>query len=91
MSIRFAPILFMIGTSVGAAPLCRDLRGLFTPCPATVTKPPQTGHAMPLPPQAAVPAAPAAGAAPSGRRPLVTHIRKLSRDSKGLYTPCPQQ
>jgi hypothetical protein len=96
MLVRFALVLAVLAAPAGAVPLCRDLKGLYTPCPP--------GHGMPRPPRAAKPgktdpAAPAASStiaagekstlAEPGRS-LVAHSKKLCRDTRGLYTPCPR-
>lgn len=100
MSIRLALALAVLAAPAGAAPLCHDLRGLYTPCPpgqarpkpkpkAAVAQHDETASAMPV--VAAAEPAPAAVPAPAkkSRPPLVTQSHKLCRDTKGLYTPCP--
>lgn len=87
-----------------AAPLCRDSKGLFTPCPhsanskarAILTKAParQTETA----PAKRRTVAAAAASAPASAQPVAstvatnavaTHKARLCTDSKGLFTPCP--
>jgi hypothetical protein len=88
MSIRSAFALVLLAAPAGAAPLCHDLRGLYTPCPP--------GQAKAKPKVEAATPAPAADAAPEpmvtkkSRPPLVAQGHKLCRDTKGLYTPCPR-
>lgn len=72
-------------------PLCRDLKGLYTPCTNThrapVAKPGSLRGEDPL--RTDRPAPPR----PSKTKPVTTHSGnhvKLCRDLKGLYTPCPR-
>jgi hypothetical protein len=70
-------------------PLCRDLKGLYTPCTsahrASVGKP-TPRHVDP--PSAEASTAPAqAKTKPAAIRSV--NRTKLCRDLKGLYTPCP--
>lgn len=81
-------LAFLAAAPVGAAPLCRDLKGLFTPCPA--------GGARDGTRAAAVTAdavSSAGGDAPPPRqrstKPPRVARTKLCRDLKGLFTPCP--
>lgn len=96
MSIRLALALVLLAAPAGAAPLCHDLRGLYTPCPPGQAKPKPRPkpHADQPAETAAAPAVTAtADSAPAvvkkSRPPLVTQSHKLCRDTKGLYTPCP--
>jgi hypothetical protein len=98
MLIRFALVLALVAAPAAAAPLCRDLKGLYTPCP--------TGKGAPTPPAArqqkiaratdtaaaASTIAPGVEKAPRAEkgRSLVSHSKALCRDTKGLYTPCPR-
>jgi hypothetical protein len=99
MLIRLALVLALVAAPAAAAPLCRDLKGLYTPCP--------TGKGAPTPQAArqqkiasATDTAAAASTiapgvekeAPSAEkgRSLVSHSKALCRDTKGLYTPCPR-
>jgi hypothetical protein len=77
-------------TPIGAAPLCRDSKGLFTPC---------TGERVPTAPRhrrigsdaGARPRSDAASpdtADVRPARPPIVGRGKLCRDSKGLFKPC---
>lgn len=93
-----AMILLATGTAP-AARLCRDTKGLFTPC---IGAPPA---AMPMPRRrddAATPGITAVAhqdverpdrgrraARETGKPPLIAKTR-LCRDTKGLFTPCPR-
>ncbi len=77
-----------------AAPLCRDLKGLFTPCPQSLSKAAQhqLEHRIET-----LPAEPAATSTPTARivPPRAAKRRridqgKLCKDLKGLFTPCPK-
>ncbi|WP_404711046.1 hypothetical protein [Sphingomonas sp. MMS24-J13] len=98
MSIRFALALALLAAPAGAAPLCHDLRGLYTPCPPGQAKPKPKQHMDQLEREATpmvaatepAPTAQAPAAAKRSRPPLVTQGHKLCHDTKGLYTPCPR-
>lgn len=90
-AILVAVLLPMAGTA-SAARLCRDTKGLFTPCVGERPSPDdRRGHGD----KTAAPAGPGARAGPPRQRarpvhanpPLVAKTR-LCRDSKGLFTPC---
>lgn len=89
-----AAILLAAGTAP-AARLCRDTKGLFTPCIGE--RPPAEHHRrqrdaasasaeQSMPGSVAVEAHAERRSAPS-RPPLIAKAR-LCRDSKGLFTPC---
>lgn len=79
------------------APLCRDSKGLFTPCVAGAPGRVPSRHHAAAPAQE-TPAAAAASASPTtaspapkakSSSPRITRA-KLCRDTKGLFTPCPR-
>ena len=78
--------LALVAVPAAAAPLCRDLKGLFTPCTARAVEQIRRHEAEVAAKQEKV----AAEHPDRPRRthpPLVTRGR-LCRDSKGLFTPC---
>lgn len=97
MSIRLAFALILLAAPAGAAPLCHDLRGLYTPCPPNQAKPKPKPHTAKLDESASATSVAATDPAPAvtptvakkSRPPLVAQSHKLCRDTKGLYTPCP--
>jgi hypothetical protein len=95
MLIRFALVLALLAAPATAASLCRDLKGLYTPC-APGQAPPKArkiGHEG-RPGAATTPAVGTSAAeqqvAHQDQHQLVAHSKKLCRDTKGLYTPCPR-
>lgn len=79
--------------AVQAAPLCRDSKGLFTPCPPGMGSRKAERHGRA--PHGSTPAASARAdddvpAAKPDRpvRPAIIRKAKLCRDSKGLFKPC---
>jgi hypothetical protein len=103
MSIRLALAAILLAAPAGAAPLCHDLRGLYTPCPPgqAKAKPKPKLESQPrVAQQDVTPATTSAAAAgpvieakptpaKKSRPLLITQGHKLCRDTKGLYTPCP--
>ncbi len=84
---RLLLVMLVLGSGVAdAAPLCRDSKGLFTPCPpetrAQREKRAKVAAARPVTTEATV-----ARAARPRKAPLVGRA-KLCRDTKGLFTPC---
>jgi hypothetical protein len=94
-TLAIVPLLLGVPALVMAAPLCRDAKGLFTPCtPAETTK---RRDAEPRHRPTPVPdAAPDANRAPASREARPAHRERrpavatgrLCRDGKGLFTPC---
>ncbi len=95
--MRRLPVLLWTLTALApaqmtvAAPLCRDTKGLFTPCPQSANR---TARAI-------LSSAPAreSEAAPVRRQPALLRPAfaadaprrtRLCTDSKGLFTPCPR-
>jgi hypothetical protein len=79
--------------AVQAAPLCRDSKGLFTPCPPGMGS--KTADRRKRPRVASSPEASArtgdqvAAAKPDApTKPAIIRKAKLCRDSKGLFKPC---
>ena len=89
MTVRLLLLAAMVsGSAASAAPLCRDSKGLFTPCPRTANSRARTilTTASAKASEATLAAEPKPAAArPSVRR---SHRAKLCRDTKGLFTPC---
>lgn len=97
MSIRLALGLFVLAAPAAAAPLCHDLRGLYTPCTPGQATPPRR-HAERAEKARAVSASAATAAevvappvAPLRKKPaLFDRAKTHCHDTKGLYTPCPR-
>lgn len=105
--LRTVMPLMLLGTLAGTAsarePLCRDLKGLYTPCPPGVAP-------QPAAPRRIRPAIAAAVArtgpvvqarysrsaaisapditVPRAPAPVIARAMNLCRDMKGAYTPC---
>ncbi|WBO22168.1 hypothetical protein [Sphingomonas abietis] len=90
----------IMAATASAAPLCHDLKGLYTPCPPGAPTPrPARHHGRPTD-APADPAAPASGATamiasspeparpPKAAKPPLVGRGRLCRDSKGLFKPC---
>lgn len=94
----------LVGAPLHAARLCRDTKGLFTPCPETLNKTaqrslkakiaePPARHATAAPGETASEIEPAAHPEPAAKPARPAHVivhSKLCRDTKGLFTPCPR-
>jgi hypothetical protein len=83
----------LIAAAAPAAPLCKDLKGLFTPCPQVLNKDARHKLAQRIETAPAAPATPKAQAPPVAPRAVARsrfEPTKLCRDTKGLFTPCPQ-
>lgn len=84
----------LLAGAARAAPLCRDLKGLYTPCTGERTPPHATRRrSTARSADAAVPGDPAdaaPGVAARPAKPPIIARTKLCRDLKGLFTPCPR-
>ena len=95
--VAIVPLLIAIPAAGTAAPLCRDAKGLFTPCtPAEASR----RHDVASRRHASSPVSPVrasdkpatvvsrgVGPAHRERQPAISTGR-LCRDGKGLFTPC---
>ena len=83
-------LVIAISGATLAAPLCRDAKGLFTPCtPAEASRRPAPSAVPPAEAddKPATVASRGVGTAHRERRPAVA-TGPLCRDGKGLFTPC---
>jgi len=98
--------LVLLGTLAGTAsarePLCRDLKGLYTPCPPGVAPRPATPRRIrPAIAAAVARTSPVVQAnysrgsaiapdvvAPRAPSTVIARAMNLCRDMKGAYTPC---
>jgi hypothetical protein len=102
MKLVAIALLVSLPVAGSAAPLCRDGKGLFTPCTPAETMRRRDAASHRRPP--VEPSAPAAGVAVASDMPRASEPRhdarrerrpaiatgRLCRDGKGLFTPCPQ-
>lgn len=72
--------IVVFAVPAGATPLCRDLKGLYTPCAGGT--PAERAKHFPLP------SAPATVGEHRPTRPSLVAQGHLCRDTKGLFTPC---
>lgn len=82
----------LIAAPAPAEPLCRDLKGLFTPCPEALTKTAQRRLEERIASLSSTRSSRAPGEAMRAAAPKPSpraHVR-LCRDTKGLFTPCPR-
>ncbi len=90
-----AAMILLAGGIAPASRLCRDTKGLFTPCTGErpPAAPPRRHRGDDPPTGSAVADRPDTGRRHAGRPdakpPLVARSR-LCRDTKGLFTPCPR-
>lgn len=86
-------IAAILGASAAsAAPLCRDAKGLFTPCPRAANSHARTILTTATPKLIETPEAMPPSPHAHANRPTTGDIQraKLCRDTKGLFTPCPR-
>ena len=89
-----AVAVLILSSGVGAAPLCRDSKGLFTPCIGTAarTASAQRNGSKPAGVRGRADTedstAPARTASARPARPAVFGRGRLCRDTKGLFKPC---
>jgi hypothetical protein len=78
-----------LAAPAAAERLCRDLKGLFTPCPEALTKVAQERlqERINAVPTVEAPAA-AKPRAVASAKPAPKPHKKLCHDIRGLYTPC---
>jgi hypothetical protein len=96
--VPFAAAAFLLASSVSAAPLCHDLKGLFTPCPRD-----KSGQILKTPVDHAAAAVHNEEQEAQHKEAHARHLRehpdepekpplvstgKLCHDSKGLFKPC---
>jgi hypothetical protein len=91
-------VITLMPMAASAAPLCHDLKGLYTPCPpgtamhrssgrhGSASAASAAGQASAAPDTAMVSADPARRRQPT--KPPLVGRGKLCRDSKGLFKPC---
>jgi hypothetical protein len=88
-----AMTLLLAATAAPAATLCRDSKGLFTPCPPGTARKASHRSEADDPAASADPQNPTKSersARKTRNGPELFARGKLCRDSKGLATPCPR-